>query len=191
VLLSRLWHWLRGRPSLDSAPYEELLRRYPSEPEAVFHEFMRRLHEIVFMAAAEFCSRRGVPAVQDKAAELTMSAFESFLPEMGAGEPEMVLRRFAGMIRRTLDDEAFDSIERVYYRHLLLYHLQDDNQRRALEAMFASGLAATAQQIAARLLLPVATVERLLQDGNRELERIRNADFEEAELKLMTDGRLP
>jgi hypothetical protein len=120
-----------------------------------------------------------------------MTAFHSFVPEMGTGQPEMGLRRFAARVRSVLDEQAFEFIKRAYYRHLLLYYLEDRDQRRCLEAMYAMGLAVTPQQIAGRLLLPVEQVKQLLRDGNRELERILKDDFEEAELREMTEGLLP
>lgn len=189
--LSSLWEWIRHRPPLDSAPYEELLRRYPDERAAVFNEFMRRLSELVFLAAVDLCTRQGLVAIRERAAELTTSAFHAFVPEMGTGRPEMVLRRFAMTLRNVLDEDAFRTIERVYYRHLPLYHLRNRDQRRCLEAMFASGLSATPQQIAERLLLPVARVVKLLKAGNLELARVVKEDYEEAELREMTEGRLP
>jgi hypothetical protein len=189
--MSSIWEevlgWVFRRPPLASVPYEELVRRYPKERKEAFDEFVRRLSGIVFLAAADFCKREGV----ERAAELTTSAFEAFLPHIVAGVPEMVLRRFAGTIRGVLDDEAFRTIERLYYLHLPLYHLQDDEQRRCLEAMLASGLAAEAPQIAERLLLPVERVEQLLKAGNRELDRVMHEDFEEAELRELTEGVLP
>lgn len=186
-----LWDRFFGRTPLDSVPYDELLRRYSGEPTEVFTEFMRRLYELVFMAAEDYCKRQGRTAIKEAAEERTMAAFHSFVPQMGSGQPEMGLRRFAAILRSALDEQAFGLIKRAYYRHLLLYYLKDEDQRRCLEAMYAMGLAATPRQIAARFLLPVKHVEQLLKDGNRELERILKDDFEEAELREITEGFLP
>jgi hypothetical protein len=188
--LKALWQYL-GRPSLETAPYEELLSHHRARPREVYNEFVRRLSELVFLAALNFCKRQGVAAVEEKAEALQTSAFQVFAPEMGSGEPKMVLRRFAATLRNVLDDEAFRTIERAYYRHLPLYHLRDNEQRRCLEAMLATALTATPQQIAKRFLLTAARVEELLKAGNRELERIVREDYEEDELRAMTEGRLP
>src|SRR4051812_15720899 len=171
---SDLWTQFQPRPSLESAPYEVLLSWYPAEQKTVFEEFVRRLSPLVFHASVDFCKRRGVKeeALQQRAKELKTSTFEDFFPEMGAGQPEMVLCRFATTLRSVLDDEAFRRIERFYYWHLPLYHLRNRDQRRCLEAMFASGLSATPQQISEQFHLPTAQVEELLRAGNRELERI-------------------
>jgi len=185
--LSAVWDWLVGMPPIASMPYEELVRWHRKEPQKTFEEFVRRLKELTFMAAIDYCKRHDVSNVESQAAELTTKAFETFFPEMNAGKDEMILRRFAATLRTVLDDEAFQMIEHAYYRHLLLYHVEDENQRRCLEAMFASGLAASTQEIADRLLLPVDEVERSLADGNRALQR-KIDDFDADELREFTEG---
>jgi hypothetical protein len=154
----------------------------------VYQEFVRRLSEIVFLAAVDYCQRQGDSDIQERAATLTTKAFAAFFPEMGAGKPEMVLRRFAATLRNVLDDEAFQSIKRVYYRHLFVYHMSNADRRRCMEAMLASGLAAKPADIAKRLVLPVGRVEELLTAGSRELRRIIEKDFDRDEVAEFTDG---
>jgi hypothetical protein len=51
-------------------------------------------------------------------------------------------------------------------------------------------LSATVQDVADRLLLSVEDVERALSEGNRELQRIIDEDFDADELRELTEGRI-
>jgi hypothetical protein len=183
--------WFKGRPSLGDAPYEDLVRRYVALPEEVFGEFVRRVQPIVLLAAEEYGHRNGIANLRDFVVQKATEVFVSFAAVITSGRPELVLVRLAHVVRQTLDQEAFDSVSRMLYEQIPLYHLRDRDQRRCLQAMYASGLRATPREVAERLLLPETEAEALIKAGNQALQRVIEEDFTAEELHDMTEGHLP
>lgn len=189
-VLETIYRWSRWlRPQLDRLPFEELARRYPREEVEVWTEFLRRLNRIVFYAAEEYLQRTKGTVAQQEADEKTMEVFEEFAPQFASGGPALLLRRFATVIRRVLDREAFESIAYRYYYQLPIYYLEDENQRRVLAACYESGLSPSlAKQISQRFMMTLADAEKIIQAGNRSLEQIIANDFTPQELSELTEG---
>jgi hypothetical protein len=184
------------RPALDVLPFEELTGHYGWEGEAVFAEFVRRLDRIVFYAALDYCVRQNPSASKDEIEEQKIRVFEDFAPEFGSGDPPTLLRRFAEVIRRGLDEKAFEKIAHRYYYQLPLYHLKDDRQRQFLAAFYQNGVGTEegkrlAEDLAERFQVTVEEAGRLLEKGQRSVNEIIENDFTTQELSELTEGNVP
>ena len=187
----------RGR-SPESLPYEELHRRFAYDRDVVWAEFVRRLQRLVFHCAEE-SSRLYAPSAarsREEIEENTVRAFKEFYPEFNQGEPETLLLRFAQAIRRVLGDEAFKQIALRFYYHLPLYHIQEDQPRRFMAALFENGLATRpgkdfAADLADRIQVSVERAKAMLLKGQKQLRKIMEKDFSRKELQERTEGLLP
>lgn len=195
-VLESLWARLWGTRPLESLPYEELLARYSKAPRAVYTEFCRRLHRTVFYAALDYAKRHAPADAEREANELTIRVFEAFAPQVASGEPATGLRRFAGVIRTLLDEEAFRMVARIYYRQLPLYHMENDEQRRVLAALFDDGLAvpsgtSMAESVAERFHMSVVRADVVIKMARQRLDRVIQEDFDPDELRSLTEDTLP
>lgn len=195
-LLEAIYRLIARPTSLDSLPYEELHQRFPNAKRAVWEEFVRRLRRLVFQAVQDNCRRKLPHASLEDLKEQTSQVFAEFYPEFGGGEGETVLLRFARVIRHILEDESFERIARRFYYHLPLYHVQDDQQRRFLAALFENGLATPpgkgfGEDIADRFQVPLEKALEVLRDGRKQLDEVINKEFTEEELRELTEDYLP
>jgi hypothetical protein len=184
----------RLRPPLDRLPFEELAKRYAREPDAVFEEFHRRLNRIVFHAAEEYVDGRHGTGLQPDAMEamieeMTLQVFERFAPQFARGAEDMLLCRFARVIREVLGNEAFESIAWRYYYQLPIYYIENKDQRRYLSACYEMGLKPPlVKQISERFMVTVAEADRIIEAANQSLKEIVANDFEPQELAKLTEG---
>jgi hypothetical protein len=190
----RRWRPWKGRPKLEAVPFEELQNRCAEDPEGVHREFIRRLHKLVFYAAAEYLKRHG-NRDQREVEEMTMRVFEDFAPEFASGEPIRLLVRFSHAIRRVLDREAFEGIVHLYYPLLPTYHIPDDAERRFLAAAYQAVLAGDGERdideiLAERFETTVEEAGSILASARKHLDEVIRDDFEAAELKEATEGYL-
>jgi hypothetical protein len=179
--------------SLESAPFEVLFRRYTkadaNEKRNIYAEFCRRVGTLVHQAAQDYAKRRASEDVD----ALVNRVFRAFVPQIGAGEPEFGLRRFASTVRSELDDEAFECIAHRLYYQLPLYHIANDEERRFLAAMFQQGLLAGGgvshiQELSERLQVSPEHAERVVRCGWKRLDLVVAKDFDEQELNDFTEG---
>lgn len=193
--LEKIRELLRGQKPLESVPYEVLVERHSLDPEGVCREFMRRLQKTVFFAALDYSKRqqKGNPKVDPD--DVTSAIFMTFFGEFNNGSPESLLTRFAGTIRRYLDEEAFSQIAYAYYRQIPLYHIEDDEQRKYLAALFDNEATkqgkSIAEEIADRFQVSATKAESVIEQGRTRLNQIIQNDFDAEELRQMTEGRYP
>ena len=197
-LLETIFRMFKRGSSPESLPYEELHRRFAYDRETVWAEFVRRLRRLVFHCAEESFRLESPSAARDKEEieERTVRAFTEFYPEFNQGEPKTLLLRFAQAIRRILGEEAFARIALRFYYHLPLYHIQDDQPRRFMAALFENGLATRpgkefASDLADRFQVSVEETKRILEKGQKQLRTIMDKDFSHEELQSLTEGLLP
>jgi hypothetical protein len=188
---------LGRKAALNTVPFEELPKRYGSEAEEVFREFMSRLKSLVFYAAEDYLKRTNMRIPTQKEADDKMvEVFEEFLPQFTAGDDSTLLLRFAEVIRDKLDHDAFEKIGLRYYYQLPIYHLNNDDERRYLAASYETGLGTEegkelAEDLAERFKVTVHEARRILKKGNESLVKVMTSDFTVQELRGLTEGYLP
>jgi hypothetical protein len=194
----RLWEFFRStkHEDLRSLSYEALLTEYPNDPKKVYNEFIRRLYRLVFEASKHYARHHHSGGnLQQEAGKFTEKAFQEFLPEFHSGPPKDVLRRFATVLRtRILDEDAFNSIRKLYYHQLPLYHLRNDEQRRVLAAFFDTRLATAedpAVEVAKAMQMSPQQVQETTQAANQALRKVIERDWDKSELNRLTEGILP
>jgi hypothetical protein len=189
------WRPWRRRPDLSTVPFEELQNYYSGDPKGAYEEFIRRLRQLVFYAAEEYLTRAGSASASDEVENRVMEIFAEFSPEFNSGEPQMILARFAKVIRRLLDEDAFRVIARHFYTQLPLYHLSDAQERRFLAASYEGALSKTesslAETIAKRFDVTPDEVRKSLPKANQNLAKVIEREFGADELQEISEGYLP
>lgn len=201
-LFDTIYRWVKsfGSEWVETAPYEELFRRYGDADSdgkrMIFAELCRRLSRLVYRATQDYVGRRKGNVSESEVTELKDKIFRSFAPEMDAGKPEFGLRRLATRIRSELDDEAFYYIARAFYYQLPIYHLPNDEQRRILAALLQEELykregVSYVEQVAQDFRISQRRAAAIIKSGNKRLNQVIENDFEEDELRRLTEGYLP
>lgn len=177
---------------LDQARFEELPRLYKLTPKDAYHEFTRRLQPLVLQAAQARSLRLGTGLSQTDPDGLTIRAFKEFAPTFGIGEDALVLCRFAEVIRRVMDDAAFDAISRRYYMQLPIYHLADPHQRAFLAIAYQLfvGRPDMVERLSERFGISAERAADQLRSCNAALEKSARADFKIGELHRLTGGSI-
>ena len=196
-LFESTYGWIpwKRRPELWAIPFEELQNRYSEDPKAVYEEFVRRLRWLVFYAAEEYMGRTQPGRTREEIEDAVIGIFEDFSPEFNSGEPQMILVRFANILRRALDDEAFRVIARRFYTQFPIYHLSDRWERRLLAAAYEEGLTkqakSMAESLAERFDVAPDEVRKILAKANNDLAKIIQQEFDVDELRELSEGYLP
>jgi hypothetical protein len=196
-LFESTYRWIpwKSRPDLRAIPFEELQNRYSEDPKAVYEEFIRRLRWLVFYAVEEYMDRTQPRRTREEIEDTVIGIFQDFSPEFNSGEPQMILVRFANIVRRALDDEAFRVIARRFYRQVPIYHLSEPLERRLLAAAYEEGLSkegtSMAETLAERFDVAPDEVRKILAQANKNLAKVIQQDFDGDELRELSEGYLP
>ena len=186
-------HWRRN-PRLDSLRFEELQERYAEDQQGTYREFIRRLRPLVFYAAEHYLQSIGNAFTEIDVDNKVDEVFEDFSPEFDSGDPATLLQRFAGAIRRVLDDEAFRVIGPTFYRLLPIYNVPDAQQRRFLAAVYEQALStpddSVVESLATRMGVTSEEASEVLQRANKSVQKVMREDFSATELRDLTDGYL-
>jgi hypothetical protein len=199
----RLWRRVRSlkrRHSPESLTFEELAACPAGRIGPCFEEFMRRLRSLVFWAAQDRRQRilAGVSAdaLRSEAEDETLGIFVRFVPFFRAGEPDLVLPRFAHHVRNELDAGAFERIRFRYYEQLPLYYLSDARQRSFLSAAHELRLAGAdgkslTETLAGRMHESIPQTKKIVSAANQSVKRILDYEHDKVEWRRRSEDTLP
>ena len=191
-LFDAIMLWVQRPLPLDQLPFELLVEEHALRPQEVQDVFVRRLYPTVFQAAQANIRRKGEVPTETMAGALANVVFTQFAPEFASGRPEMVLVRFASIIRRTLGNDAFKEVAPRYYAQLPIFYIENDEQRRFLAAAYSDGLAPELdKRLAARFCVSREHCRAILKQANRAYQAVIDKEFRPEELSRLTEGYLP
>lgn len=192
-IFETIYGWWTGERKLEALPFNELQASGAENPVSAYTEFIRRLQRLVFYAAEEYLQRNSTQVTREAIEEKVGQIFEEFSPEFGSGDPHTVLLRFAAVIRRELDAEAFGIIGLFFYKQLPTYHISDDEARIILAASYQEALSnegSLKEALADRFNRSPDEIERILKRAHEEYEKVITEEFSSDELTELTEGYL-
>jgi hypothetical protein len=194
-IIQTIYGWLpwSGERKLEALPFEELQESAAENPVGAYEEFVRRMQRLVFYAAEEYLQRNSAEVTREATEEKVSHIFEEFSPQFGSGDPSTILLRFAAVIRRELDDEAFRVIGLFFYKQLPTYHISDNDARIILAASYQEALSnegSLKEALAERFNRSPNEIERILKKAHKEYEKVTSEEFSTDELEELTEGYL-
>lgn len=196
-LLKSIYEWRpwKGERKLDALPFEELTSSYADDPGGTYTEFVRRLQRLIFYAVSEYLLRTEGHTTREAIEEKVGSIFQEFSPQFGSGDPQTILLRYASVIRKELDEEAFHVIGLFFYKQLPTYHIADEQARSVLAAAYQEALSEQTKPmveiLAERFNRNPEEIQRILRKANQDLQTVMNDEFTRDELSELTEGYLP